>query len=239
MKKINEGLRPNDLRGMMLDIVSIDEYKSKIDDAAIVIAFYAKNKEAANDANRFIQKSYVDLLDTEVSSAPDQKGHYLVFVELLLNDKTAKNIADLCHDLSSLVDNKQWSISIRGEDAPVTLSVEKLQHVIDAKLKGLVESVLKSSGVNKVTISENLITASSELHSMDFTLCDYGPYEAVYARNHLSEAAVNMNPDALRGSRILKGFLGREWSVECLGERYAAHNGNTNSLLLISFEHLK
>ena len=233
--KLTEGLRPNDLKGMLQNIVSLDEYKSKIDDAAIVIAFYASSKEVAADANRFIQKSYVDLLDTEVSAAPNQEGYYLVFVELMMNTKTASSIANLCRELSSLTDDPNWRLQVRGEGKTEIIPIKQLQDTVTQKLHSLLESVLSSSGVHRIVIKESGIEAFNDTHSMKFVVRDQGSYDVVYRRNNLAESPVNMSSDALRGCRMIKGFLGADWNVECLGESYAVHNSTSNHLLLISF----
>ena len=82
MFALNEGLRPDDLEDLVLPILSIDEYESKIEDDGIVVGFYTQYKDPANDLNRFIQKSAIDILDSEVSPAPTEDGYFIVFVEL-------------------------------------------------------------------------------------------------------------------------------------------------------------
>lgn len=233
--KITEGLRANDLRGMLQNIVSVDEYKSKIDDAAVVIAFYAASKEVAADTNRFIQKSYVDLLDTEVSAAPNQEGDYLVFVEMMLNNKTATAIANICRELSSLTDDQNWKLQVRGDDDTTVVPIEQLQNVVAQKLHSLLESAFQPSGIQRIVVLESGVEAFTDTNSMKFTVEDQGSFDVVYARNNLAESAVNMTTEALRGCRMIKSFLGSEWNVECLGEQYAVHNTSSNHLFLISF----
>jgi hypothetical protein len=234
-KKITEGLRPNDLKGMLQNIVSIDEYKSKIDDSAIVVAFYASSKEVAADTNRFIQKSYVEILDTEVSAAPNQEGNYLVFVEMMMNSKTGASIANICRELSSLTDDTNWKLQVRGDGVSQYIPIEQLQTEVTQKLHSLLESVFQSSGIQRMIVTESGVEAFNDTHSMKFAIQDQGSYDVVFKRNNLSEQAVNMNPEALRGCRMIKGFLGPDWNVECLGESYAVHNNDLNHLLLITF----
>lgn len=232
MSDINEGLRANDLTGMVSRIVSIDEYESKIDDAAMVIAFYAANKDAAIDLNRFIQKSHVDLLDTEISAAPDQAGFYLVFVEMMLNAKTAKGISELCRELNSLIGSDQWEIRVRGDDSTEVLKIDELNTSISNKLQSLMNSNFDYSDVS---VDESIMCASDGVRTMNFSVDDQGRYDLVYERNNLSEAHINLSSEAVRGCREVKSFLGSQWSVDCLGARFAAHNQKTNKLLLLSF----
>jgi hypothetical protein len=81
-----EGLREGDLEGLVLPHLSIDEFETKLDDDAIVVAFHVLDRDPANDLNRFIQKGAVALLDTDVSPAPNEDGYYVVFVELERNE---------------------------------------------------------------------------------------------------------------------------------------------------------
>lgn len=231
---VNEGLRKNDLVNMMSSMVSIDEYKSKIDDSAIVIAFYASSKDVAVDVNRFIQKSYVDLLDTEISAAPDQEGYYLIFVEMLLNDTTAKGISDICRELESLTGYDRWEIRVRGAGESEVVLSDAMAVMINTKLKQVVDDALSDSKVISTKMKENAFEAFNGVTSMSFLIQDSGSYDDVYSRNSLHESHINMSMAAIRTSREMKTFLGENWSVDCMGSMYVAHNRNTDSLLLLT-----
>src|ERR1700733_10450117 len=88
-----EGMREGDLADLVLPMISVDEYSSKIDnDQAIVVGFYVHEEMAARDLNRFLQKSAVPLLGTDVSPAPDSHGYFMVFCEMMDNDRLAQNV---------------------------------------------------------------------------------------------------------------------------------------------------
>ena len=44
MAQLNEGLKELDLQDLVLPLVSVDEYESKIDEEAIVVAFFILTK---------------------------------------------------------------------------------------------------------------------------------------------------------------------------------------------------
>lgn len=105
---IKEGLFENDLMGLVLPLISVYEYEPKIEEDAIVIAFYVKEAPAAEDLSVFIEKSAIKgIIDCEVSSAPDEDGHYLVFVEMS-KDITATTIMDVVKLIKYLCDVKNW-----------------------------------------------------------------------------------------------------------------------------------
>lgn len=109
-----EGMWQGDLADLVQPLVSIDEYQSKLDDTAVVVGFYVNDKDAAEDLNRFIQKSPVSIVDSDISPAPDQRGYYLVFVELQFNDRLVPNITSVLEEISPLVDITDWQMKVRN-----------------------------------------------------------------------------------------------------------------------------
>ena len=122
-----EGMWANDLEDLIQPIVSIDEYESKVDDDAVAIAFYVGDKDAADDLNRFIQKSAVPLIDSDVSPAPDQRGFYLVFAEIAANDRMVGNIAHICEEVGQLSGITEWQMSVRGLTKTVPFDIKKVE----------------------------------------------------------------------------------------------------------------
>src|SRR5690606_2952939 len=91
-----------DLQDLVLPMLSIDEFESKIDNDAIVVGFFVQDAEPAKDLERFIQKSAVTLLDTEVSTAPDNDGYFMLFLELSRDPASIKRILDIIDSLEGL-----------------------------------------------------------------------------------------------------------------------------------------
>lgn len=234
--ELNEGLRANDLRGMVQNVVSIDEYQSKIDERAVVIAFYVSDKHAADDLNRFIQKSHVELLDSEVSAAPDQKGNYMVFVEMPMNDKMPKYVAELCGDICSLASMTQWVVEVRGSDATEPLDPKDIEVVVRDAAQMNLHEFFSTSDLNDVALVESLWQASSTTNRIVFTVDDYGSFEQVVQRNRLNENAIDMSPDALRACRQFRSMLGNAWAVEKVGDRFAVYQDGLDAMLLITYK---
>lgn len=129
---LSEGMWVGDLTDLVQPLISVDEYKSKIDDTAIVIGFYIQDRDAADDLNRFIQKSPVSFVDCEVSPAPDQRGYYIVFVELPYNDRMVANIGSLLSEISPLVGIENWQVKCRNLKGIVRFDSDKLERVLKA-----------------------------------------------------------------------------------------------------------
>lgn len=77
-------LRPNDLEGLVMSQISIDEYKSKLgeDRSVVVVAIAVSEESAAHDLGDFIERGPFKLWDVDISPAPDKNGNYFVFIEL-------------------------------------------------------------------------------------------------------------------------------------------------------------
>lgn len=112
---INEGLSRHSLRHLVMPIVSIDEYESKIDDRRVIVtAFYVRDQDPAGDLSSFIEKSSIRPLDTEVSPAPTDDGWYVVFVEMGRDDDYPKRLVDMLDQIGNLTDTMKWSFKAYG-----------------------------------------------------------------------------------------------------------------------------
>lgn len=113
--KLSEGLFAGDLDGVIHPVIQIDDFVSKIDDKTLVIAFYSKNPEGADDLATFLEKAAIkEILDTEVSNGINKDGDHLVFVEI---DNTENNVDKLVQIIdrivsvaSRLTDTNEWRI---------------------------------------------------------------------------------------------------------------------------------
>lgn len=105
--KVNESVQHNDLRSMIENNISVDQYKSKIgkDENIVVIAFKVKDKDPAMDLSQFIETG-TGAIDVDISPGPDDKGIYTVFAEF----ERKQNLYDLLSKV--LEDIKQIDKSI-------------------------------------------------------------------------------------------------------------------------------
>jgi uncharacterized protein with HEPN domain len=127
---INEGMWANDLEDLLQPLLSIDEYESKIDDTAVAIGFFINDADAADDLARFLQKSAVPLIDCDVSPAPDQRGYYIVFVELPSNDRFTENLRHICDEVGQLAGITHWKIKMRGMKKVIDFDEEQVKRTI-------------------------------------------------------------------------------------------------------------
>lgn len=217
-QNLTEGLRRNDLKNLISNIISIDEYSSKIDDTAIVVAFRVSDRQAAQDLNRFIQKSYVDLLDTDISPAPDLKGYYLVFVELPLNEKVSDAIETIVKEVSDLCNISQWKMTLRGVDGTVDFNKKLIARVLDDEMNAQIHEFFHMSDLNSVIVEGATLSLGGSSGTYDFVIQDFGTRDRVLQQHKLVNEAVAISGGGSWHARKLKMLLGPSWDVELLGE---------------------
>ena len=123
---ITEGLRPGDLEHLVSSTISINEFEPKSGDDVVVIAFYVKDEEPADDLASFIERGTHDILDTEVSPAPDENGNYLVFVEISKNSDLMSVTKNILHDIQKLVKIDAWKFKFYGSDNLIEIPAEAI-----------------------------------------------------------------------------------------------------------------
>lgn len=111
--KINEGLRIGDLENLVSPTISIDEFEAKSgsESEVLVVAFYVKDDQPAMDLATFIERGSHKVIDTEVSPAPDDEGHYLVFVEINKDETAMQTVLSILKDLKQIVDVDVWEFN--------------------------------------------------------------------------------------------------------------------------------
>jgi hypothetical protein len=132
--KIIEGLEGEELKGLVYNTISIDQYKPKIgtDGETVVVAFTVKYEEPATDLANFIQTSYIELLDVEASTVPNEEGDYKVFVEFDRTPNLYKKISQLLHDINNITSNSggEWKYESYKMTSPKSFTKSNLEQDI-------------------------------------------------------------------------------------------------------------
>jgi hypothetical protein len=108
--RLFEGLRAGDLKDMVSNVFTVDQFKSKMgnDEEIIVVAFKVKDKYPAIDLMEFIEKGYPFVLDADMSSGEEQDGDYRVFVEIERTGKAAFDVDELLQGVGRLCKVDDW-----------------------------------------------------------------------------------------------------------------------------------
>lgn len=111
-KQIFEGLRPGDLQDLVLPEITVDDFepKSGSPENVVVVSFYVKDLDPAQDLASFIERGAHNILDTEVSPAPDEDGNYLVFVEMHRDETLTDSFMKILEDIKKVVSIDKWNV---------------------------------------------------------------------------------------------------------------------------------
>lgn len=131
--QILEGVEYGDLQSLVSNTVSVAEFEPKTgtEDDVVVVGFYCKDEAPAQDLASFIEKSVVDILDTEVSPNPDEEGYYMVFVEVENEEIMTKAFA-LLDDVSRLTDIQSWELDFY-EGASIKVEMKQIKEWLKKK----------------------------------------------------------------------------------------------------------
>lgn len=216
-------LKNGDLQGTVEPLISIDEFEPKAgpEKDVIVVAFYFKDEEPAQDLNTFIQRGVIDNLDVEVSPNTDDQGRYLVFVEMNRDEQFPEKFSALVKDVENLTGKINWKVKPYLSDKEfdfgdrrifkfVILASDAYQTKDEFKMATMKEDIdnfFRSSMITNLTVSGNTVILTQNSNKIITEVVDLGDYDTVISRNFLSESAFNLEKAAYEVN-VLNSILG-------------------------------
>ena len=262
MAKLREGMERGALEHLVLPLISVDEFESKIDDRRVIVTgFYVKDQSPATDLSTFVEKSNIRPLDTEVSPAPTDDGFYMVFVEMGRNDDFPKRLVSLAGQLSNLTTTKKWKFKpyLSGKDEFFDLTEDNLrEHINLDPSKVEIEDIAIDAPVispdvepvvspeDEIEIYEhigsflkNSLIESVEIKGDWLRISERGNHRVYQIADWRKGAApmpvfgLTIGNTALRESNILQSMLGPTYHVECGDGHVIITDGNHNLTLAV------
>ena len=129
---INENLKHGDLKGVVVERISVDEFEPKTgekEDIA-VIGFYVTEQAAGEDLARFIAKSVYESRDVEVTPNPNEDNLYMVFVEVDRKEGLVEGLRDLVKDITNVSKDLDWKVKPLLSDNELDLADPMLETII-------------------------------------------------------------------------------------------------------------
>lgn len=196
-----EGLRRADLKDMVDNLFTVDQFKSKMGDDknTIVLRFRAANKEPAIDLMEFVERGFNFVLDADVSSGEERDGFYSIFVELERTTHAPAQIKELINGISQLCDCTKWRFrwykDIGGHDFSeeaieknVPLTPEEYARSIEGEDAGEIAEFFDQGAIDSIEVDED--------KNITFTKPFAGPLTAKV----IAIGEYNTLKDALRGA---------------------------------------
>ena len=237
--KITEGLRKGDLDHLILPLISVDEFSSKIDDrTVIVVAFYSFEEDPAHDLSNFIERSPQNILDTDVSPAPTKEGYYVTFVEIKRDPEFVRKLINIVQEVSQLTDVKQWQFTSQKLDKGkvVALTADNLKKYVDLKPKPKPQ---KDNVPKTDQLTEWLNhSALTDFEYAEPTICLQRAgvqhvYEVVSLQDHAPTQAQVFTAQAVSEAHKLQRMLDGAYTVWPMGDHMVVEHHVLQSYLVL------
>ena len=230
------GLKINDLEDLILPTISIDEFESKIESDAIVVAFYAKDQEPAEDLSQFIESGMYGVLDTEVSPGTDQEGNYAVFVEFLRNEEFPKKIKTILNSIKPLTGNDNWQFTYIGNyEKIIDFSIESVKKFIRLHKKDEdIKEFFKESMLDYLDVNSNKLVLGRNNYKKSYNIVDFGSsIKCLLESNKIQDQAFDLSNPVLWECNKLKNLLGSNWDINKINEYYILSKNTSNDVLIV------
>lgn len=237
---LTEGLRAGDLADLVLPVISIDEYESKIEDDGLVVAFRVDDEEPGKDLTRFIEKSNINVLDAELSPGPDSKGYFYVFVEFIREEDFPSEILKMLGQVSNVAGIKKWRMKTYHEDKIVPVTEENIREYVRLKpvdnLRTDVEEQLieelKSIRENQFILRKNTLRTETAR----FKVVAYGPVEEIYEAFNFNVKPVRLDESSLSKITQAGKVFGTDWNIDLIDGYLVCNHILSENVLILSLK---
>jgi hypothetical protein len=242
VNKLSEGLRRADLKDMIDNLFTIDQYQSKMgnDRDIIVLRFRAADKEPAVDLMEFIEKGYGFALDADMSSGEERDGKYSVFVELERTEDAPGQIKDLLNGLTQLCDQKNWRFrwykDIGGQEVTeenirkhVPLTPEEYDDSIEGREDNEIAEFFDQGALDSITLSEGHVIEFNKAFSNPLTakLIAIGDYDIL---KKALVGAIELDESSRGQILVLNKYLGN-YDINKIEGKFLIRNGDRAVIL--------
>jgi hypothetical protein len=233
MTTVNENLRAGDLRYSIIKQISVDQFEPKtgeIEDV-VVIGFYAINQRAGYDLYNFLNGTYLNFRDIEVSQNPNADNRYMVFVEVNRSPDVVDQVKALVAEVERLSGRLAWKITV-GHNPTVRYRTSNwAEQVIATATKyespegvGLsasreadriaerVKTFFQRSDLTGCQLDENVLTLTGRNGTVKLQFAGIGTNQGLLRQLGLTESAINQNfdPHLLKQLNIMLGSVRAE-----------------------------
>jgi hypothetical protein len=234
-RKLTEGLGARDLKELVSEVFTVDQYKSKMgeDQDIVVLGFRVKEKFPAVDLMEFIEKGYSFILDADISSGEEHDGQYQVFVEIERSPQLATQLKHLFSGISQLTDCHDWKFRYQKAGASVPFNEETVVKHIPLTPEDYKNKILeyKNKDVKDFFNQGTVEVELDEDNTLTFTKTYSGPIQAEFVAIGDYEDVKNTIPGPLAldessqsQSLFLNKYLGN-YDINKIGNQFLIRNG--------------
>jgi len=233
---LSEGLRSGDLKELVSDLFTVDQYRSKMgeDRDIVVLGFSVREKNPAVDLMEFIEKGYAYILDADMSTGEESDGKYQVFVEMERTKELPSQLKHLLDGIGQLTGNRDWRFRYQKANSSLPFNEETVMENIplsqedyDSKITEIKTSDLKgffNQGTVELTLESNSMIRFNKVYSGEISakFIAIGDYEDV---KNIVPGAISLDESSQTQVLFLNKFLGN-YEINKIGNKFLIKNGN-------------
>jgi len=239
-KKLNEGLKTNDLENLVYPVFEIDTFKSKMgDDTDVcVLTFQVVDRYPARDMMEFIEKGFDFVLDADISAGENKKGEYSVFVEIQRTPNLAEQIQDVLYGVKNLTGIDEFQFKYYKQEQSHSANTESLSSIPSSEQEYL--SMLKEYQIattkdffNKTVMDDIELTGNNLTilkpfgNRLTFEIVENGTLDQV--KSKITDSLVETSESTAETFWLTK-VLG-DYEIVKYGENFLFQNNNRAMLL--------
>lgn len=235
-RNLNESLRSGDLTGLVDNLFTVDQYRSKMgeDRDIVVIGFKVKEKYPATDLMEFMEKGYGFILDADMSAGEEHDGQYQVFVEIERTVNLPEQLNQMFKGVGQLCDCKEWRFRYQKSPKSVEFDQETVvEHIpltpadYESKILEIKNADIKEffdQGSTEVALeSDNTLTFSKPYSgSIQAKFLAIGDYEDV---KHTVPGKLSLDESSQSQVLFLTKYIGN-YDINKIGNKFLIKNGN-------------
>lgn len=243
---ISEGLHEDDLDGVLLPVISIDEYHGKIDDLSMVVSFFLTDPNAAADLSSFIESGPYSIMDSDVAKSINEDGYYQVFVEMERISHFFYDLQDIVNDLNSLVGSQKWqfmSPATKGNAVP--FNKENIKKYVSYKpseeakseheqsMDDEVMEFLSHTDVQDAKLGNGKLVVEGKIGSSVNNFVTFSDLKLLCHILDLDQKPKNESIELVKSVQLLSEILGPECLVESAGQFIVVSSSHYPSKVLL------
>jgi hypothetical protein len=235
-QQLNEGLRSQDLKDLVDELFTVDQYRSKMgeDKDVVVLGFSVTEKNPAADLMEFLERGYQFILDADMSSGEEHDGRYQVFVEIERTENLPGQLEDLLRGVSQLTDIREWRFRYQKSPKSVEYTKDMIrEHVpltpgeYEQKVMEFKSTDVKEffdQGSAEVELDENNNLTFSKPYSGDVKakFISIGEYDLV---KDTVPGALSLDEASQGQTVFLEKYLGN-YEINKIGDKFLIRNKN-------------
>jgi hypothetical protein len=259
--ELSEGIRRGDLRGTVLKDLTVDRYKPKTGEPedAIVVSFATIDDRSAKDLYSFLNGTFVEFRDIEVSAAPTLDNHYLVFVELTRTPDFFDNFDLTIKEVSRVAGNQRWRVRVLGDDGEYRLQDEEWkshvattpseyqrvrgdlhaeqpekpsQATADQPSAEVVYEFFRDSDLSSCVLEGNMLTLGGRSGRVKLKVLGFGKPASILESAGIRSAALDQEYDYHLNDK-LNSMLG-EMRAQWVGGKIVIYNPSSQSRVMVA-----